>query len=157
MRDLGSVTYYAAIESAAQRDVDEAPSEFAQRVEREARRRDFETADRRVALGDGAKWFWNLADEHFPGAIQIVDFFHAKLPDTDSIRELAEFWDTHDVTDFGDQLVEVGERVFARRSATGVTVPLTATALKALRALAARRGVDEAVLVRSWVQEKLHH
>jgi len=47
-----------------------------------------------------------------------------KLPKTDSIRELAEFWDSHDVTDFADELVEAGERVFARRPA--VTVPLTA-------------------------------
>ena len=29
-------------------------------------------------LGDGAVWIWNLADEHFPGATQIVDLFHAK-------------------------------------------------------------------------------
>ena len=33
---------------------------------------------RSVALGDGAPWIWNLADEQFPGAIQIVDLFHAK-------------------------------------------------------------------------------
>ncbi len=31
-----------------------------------------------VVLGDGAKWIWNLADEHFPDAVQIVDRFHAK-------------------------------------------------------------------------------
>jgi len=80
-----------------------------------------------------------------------------KLPETDSIRELAEFWDTHDVTDFADELVEVSERVFARRPATGVTVPLTAGELKALRDLATSRGVDETALIRSWIQEKLHH
>ena len=79
-----------------------------------------------------------------------------KLPETDSIRELAEFWDTHDVTDFGDELEEVRDRVFARRPATGVTVPLTAGELEALRDLAASRGIDEAALIRSWVQEKLH-
>lgn len=31
-----------------------------------------------MVLGDGAKWIWNLAAEHFPDAIQIVDRFHAK-------------------------------------------------------------------------------
>jgi hypothetical protein len=31
-----------------------------------------------VVLGDGAPWIWNLAAEHFPGAIQIVDLYHAK-------------------------------------------------------------------------------
>lgn len=80
-----------------------------------------------------------------------------KIPETDSIRELAEFWDTHDVTDFAGEFVEVAEPVFTRRPTTGVMVPLSANELKALRDIAAARGVDEAVLIRTWVQEKLHH
>ncbi len=78
VRDAGSVTYSAAIESAAQRDTDEHPSAFAERVVREATRRGFERAERRVVLGDGAPWIWNLASEHVPDACQIVDRFHAK-------------------------------------------------------------------------------
>ena len=78
VRDVGSVSYSAAIESAATGDTAETLSEFAQRVDREARRRSFERAQRRVVLGDGAPWIWNLADEQFPGAVQIVDLFHAK-------------------------------------------------------------------------------
>lgn len=78
VRDEGSVTYSAAIESAAQRDVDALPSEFARRVLREAQRRGFERAAKQVVLGDGAPWIWNLATEHFPHATQIVDRFHAK-------------------------------------------------------------------------------
>jgi hypothetical protein len=78
VRDPGSVSYSAAIESAASRDTDPEPSPFARRVEREARRRGFDQAPRRVVLGDGAPWIWNLADEIFPGAIQIVDLYHAK-------------------------------------------------------------------------------
>jgi len=31
-----------------------------------------------VVLGDGAPWIWNLAEEHFPDAVQIVDLWHAK-------------------------------------------------------------------------------
>lgn len=30
-----------------------------------------------IVIGDGAKWIWNEADMHFPGAVQIVDWFHA--------------------------------------------------------------------------------
>jgi len=75
VRDAGSVTYSAAIESAASHDTDTIPSDFAQRVEREALRRGFDRAARRVVLGDGASWIWNLADEFFPGAVQIVDLF----------------------------------------------------------------------------------
>ena len=37
-----------------------------------------------------------------------------KLPQTDSIQELAEFWDTHDLADFEPELEEVGEPVFVR-------------------------------------------
>jgi len=78
VRDPGSVTYSAAIESAASRDTDDVPSVFAQRADREAQRRGFDQAERRVVIGDGAPWIWNLAGEQFPGAIQIVDLFHAK-------------------------------------------------------------------------------
>ena len=78
VRDPGSVTYSAAIESVASRDTDTEPSPFAGRALREAGRRCFDEAPRRAVLGDGAPWIWNWADEHAPGAIQIVDIFHAK-------------------------------------------------------------------------------
>lgn len=78
VRDEGSITYSAAIESAASRDTDTIPSRFAQRVLREAIRRGFERAARQVVLGDGAAWIWKLADEYLPNAIQIVDRFHVK-------------------------------------------------------------------------------
>jgi len=77
-RDPGSVTYSAAIETAASRDTDTEPAEFVERVVREATRRGFDQADLRAVLGDGALWIWNLADEHFPGATQILDLYHAK-------------------------------------------------------------------------------
>jgi len=34
-------------------------------------------ATRVVGMGDGAPWIWNLFGEHFPGAVEIVDFYHA--------------------------------------------------------------------------------
>lgn len=78
VRDAGSVTYSAAIESAANDDTDKDVSEFAKRVDREARRRGFDRASRRAVLGDGAIWIWNVANELFPGSVQIVDRYHAK-------------------------------------------------------------------------------
>jgi len=33
-----------------------------------------------VVLGDGAPWIWKLVAEHFPGAVQIVDLYHAQQP-----------------------------------------------------------------------------
>jgi hypothetical protein len=111
VRDPGSVSYSAAIESAATRDTDKTPSEFAQRVEREAQRCGFDRAKRRVVLGDGAPWVWNLADELFPGAIQIVDRFHAKQKLSDTAKSifgpesgLGKEWglQRHDELDAGD-------------------------------------------------------
>jgi hypothetical protein len=78
VRDEGSVTYSAALESASALDTAAERSPFAQRVWREATRRRFCQAPRRVVLGDGAVWIWHIADDQFPDATQIVDRFHAK-------------------------------------------------------------------------------
>jgi hypothetical protein len=78
VRDLGSVTYTAAIETAATLDTDAVPSAFTQRVLREATRRRFTQAAQTVVLGDGASWIWKIAHALFPRAIQIVDRFHVK-------------------------------------------------------------------------------
>jgi hypothetical protein len=43
----------------------------------EAQRRGVEQAEQVVVIGDGAHWIWRLADEHFPDAIQILDWYHA--------------------------------------------------------------------------------
>lgn len=102
VRDAGSVSYSAAIESAATAATADTLSEFAQRVDREARRRSVAQAPRCIVLGDGAPWIWNLADELFPGAVQIVDLFHAKSHLWDVAKaiygagsELGEQWAKH--------------------------------------------------------------
>ena len=38
--------------------------------------------------------------------------YRKNIPTTDSIQELADFWDTHDLTDFEDELEEMSEPVF---------------------------------------------
>jgi hypothetical protein len=57
-------------------DVAEA-ADFGQLLWCEAARRGVPTAQEVVVLADGAHWIWQLADEHFPGATQIVDWYHA--------------------------------------------------------------------------------
>lgn len=88
VRDEGSVTYNAAIESAATGDLDENISDFACRVERETQRRGFDKAERQVIIGDGALWIWNIADELFPHAVQIIDLYHAKGTISNAAREI---------------------------------------------------------------------
>lgn len=78
VRDPGSVSYNAAIESAATLDTDDVPSAFTQRVLRESTRRRFTEAQQTVIIGDGALWIWKIAHELFPHATQIVDRFHVK-------------------------------------------------------------------------------
>lgn len=69
VRDEQSTSYVGAIE----------PTEaFGFRVYAEAMRRGAGRADRVIVLGDGAQWIWALADMHFPGAVQIVDLYHAR-------------------------------------------------------------------------------
>lgn len=77
-----------------------------------------------------------------------------KMPKTDSIQELATFWQRHDVTDFEDELEELPGPVFQRAHVVGV--PLTGDEHKAIREAAASRGIDEAALIREWVKERLH-
>jgi len=78
VRDPGSITYSAAIESAAALDTNLNRSDLAERVLRETTRRGFTEAPRCAVLGDGSTWIWNTTTELFPQAIQILDRFHAK-------------------------------------------------------------------------------
>ena len=78
-----------------------------------------------------------------------------KIPQTDSIQELAQFWDTHDVTEFEDQLEEVEQPIFEREPGASLTIRLEREELEVLRRMASRRGVHEAALIREWVLEKL--
>jgi hypothetical protein len=79
-----------------------------------------------------------------------------KLPPIDSIEELAQFWDTHDLTDFEEELEEVTEPVFERKPKTMIPLHLHPQELEAIRRVAQAQGVEEAALVREWVLEKLH-
>jgi len=89
IRDPNSTTYTGAIETA---------EEFGKRIYLEACQRGWSGAAKKVVLGDGAEWIWNLAGLHFPGAIEIVDLYHArqhlwelarKLPPNDAVKQKA--------------------------------------------------------------------
>jgi hypothetical protein len=69
VRDEASTTYTGAIEPA---------ENFGRRMYTEALQRGWDHAKVRVILGDGAVWIWNIADREFPGAVQIVDLYHAR-------------------------------------------------------------------------------
>jgi len=79
IRDPDSTTYTGAIEPA---------EEFGGRLYLEAWNRGWSHAEKKVVIGDGAEWIWNLADIHFPGAVQIVDLYHARQHLWDLARRL---------------------------------------------------------------------
>jgi hypothetical protein len=69
VRDESSTTYAGAIENA---------EEFGRCMYSEAWQRGWSRAGKKVIIADGALWIWNIADREFPGAIQIVDLYHAR-------------------------------------------------------------------------------
>ena len=87
--------YLATVESAAG---------FGQRLWAQACRWGADQVGRLVVMGDGAKWIWNLADEHFPQGLQILDFYHA----AEHLWKFAE-------QAFGDRQQTAATRSWARR------------------------------------------
>ena len=69
VRDDASTTFVGAIESS---------KEFGWRIYAEAVRRGLEVAEKVVVIGDGARYNWEIASEHFPYSIKIVDLYHAR-------------------------------------------------------------------------------
>jgi hypothetical protein len=79
IRAPDSTTYTGAVETA---------EEFGRRLYREAGKRGWSRAQKKVVMGDGAEWIWNLAALHFPEAIGIVDLYHARQHLWDLVRAL---------------------------------------------------------------------
>jgi hypothetical protein len=78
-----------------------------------------------------------------------------KIPVTDSIEELARFWDTHDVTDYEDQWEEVTEPLFEGRPGRALVIHLEPPEAREIDRIARERGVKQTDLLREWVLEKL--
>lgn len=69
VRDPDSTTYTGSIETA---------EEFGKRIYLEAWNRGWSRAVQKVVISDGAEWIRNIVEVHFPGAIHIVDLYHAR-------------------------------------------------------------------------------
>lgn len=69
VREPHSTTYAGAIESS---------DDFGWRIYAEARTRGLERAEKVVLLTDGANYNKSILEMHFPGAIHIIDLYHAR-------------------------------------------------------------------------------
>ena len=78
----------------------------------------------------------------------------SRIPIFSSIEEEAEFWDTHDVTDYWDEMKPVKVR-FAKNLSQGLTIRLDLDTTIKLRSEAAKKGIGPTTLVRMWVIERL--
>lgn len=115
VRDEDSTTYTGAIETAEQ---------FGRRLYTEAWERGWSRADKKVVLGDGAAWIWNIADREFPGAIQIVDLYHAREHLWDLAAQL--FTDNKERTRWGARMqatLDAGKIAQIVRTLRSLSIP----------------------------------
>jgi hypothetical protein len=77
-RDEDSTSYVGAIEDSA---------DFGNRLHAEAVRRGLLRAEKGGALSDGAEYNATIVGEHFPGAIHIIDFYHAGERLSDFVKD----------------------------------------------------------------------
>ncbi len=70
-----------------------------------------------------------------------------------SYKEIGEFWDTHDLADYGEQTQPVEFEVDIQSEVT--YYPLDITLAAEVYSVAKRRGVSPETLLNLWVQEKL--
>ena len=78
----------------------------------------------------------------------------SRIPKFKTIEEEAEFWDTHDLTDYWDEFKPIKAQ-FADKLFDRVTIPVDADTLVQLDALAREEELNATALVRRWVLERL--
>lgn len=81
----------------------------------------------------------------------------AKLPQFASEQEESDFWDTHSLADYMDDMVEVDVRcVNARPRKEQISLRLDRETITRLKAVAQQRGIGYQTLIRMWVMERLN-
>jgi hypothetical protein len=77
-----------------------------------------------------------------------------RIPEFKSVEEEAEFWDTHDTTDFEEEWKPVRVR-FAKNLSEGITIRFDPETLAELRSQAKAKGMGPTTLARMWILERL--
>lgn len=79
------------------------------------------------------------------------------ISDAATDEAIAQFWDTHSLTDYLGELEIVDDVVFVRPKKQVVSIRLEPKYVNRLKILANKMGVGYSLLVRRWVMEKLSH
>jgi len=75
------------------------------------------------------------------------------IPSSDNVEELAEFWQTHSLTDYEDLMVEVPGPLLVRKE-KAVEVHLKLGEAETLQVMAEAKGVSTGELIHTWVAQK---
>ncbi len=84
-----------------------------------------------------------------------------KIPDFKTAEEEAEFWETHSVSDYWEELEPVKEeldpelkaKIKARANLKRVTLRLSQEQIAAAKRIAAEKGIPYQTLMRMWIVE----
>jgi len=79
------------------------------------------------------------------------------LPDMTgwSEEQIAEFWETHDSTEYVDQMEDVGIELKIAQDYRVISLRLEAQDIERTKRLARKKGLPYTVLLRMWIKEKL--
>ena len=80
---------------------------------------------------------------------------HGRIPAFAIVEEEAEFWDTHDFTDFREESTPV-QMTVGRELEERLTLRLDQADRQALAKYAREKGVGPSTLARMWLKERLH-
>jgi predicted DNA binding CopG/RHH family protein len=79
-----------------------------------------------------------------------------KIPHFKSDQEAADFWDTHSLADFAEDLERAKDVVFVKPQRQIVSLRLDRKVIQTLKSLAKRKGIGYSSLLRMWVLEKFY-
>jgi len=78
-----------------------------------------------------------------------------KIPEFQALEEMANFWDTHDVTDFENEMQEVHEPIFDGMNNNIISLALTSDYYAKLKNIAELRKLNIISLVNKWIVDNI--
>ncbi len=79
----------------------------------------------------------------------------SRIPEFKTVQEEAEFWDTHDLSDYWDEFKTANVR-FSKNLSEGITIRFDPQTLGQLREQARAKGIGATTLIRMWILERLN-
>jgi len=78
-----------------------------------------------------------------------------KIPEFKTIEEMARFWNSHDISDFKDQLIEVKEPIFEKMKSRIILLTLDSEQYDKLKKIAHQKKLNTISLLNKWVIKQI--